>query len=157
MDYIILYLGFDINILTRQTWESMGKLWLDRCPIKLKLENQSKVLPIGRLTQILVEVEGLRTYVDFQVIDIVDDTNPYPTISGIDWVINNQTIVNFKKIILSFEDSELRVVAPIVPLEGQRYVEPVHSEGQGNYLDHIYNIKSARDDNVNPTADQGNF
>ena len=26
MDYIILDLGSDVNILTRQTWETMGKL-----------------------------------------------------------------------------------------------------------------------------------
>ena len=25
MDYIILDMGFDVNILTRQTWEIMGK------------------------------------------------------------------------------------------------------------------------------------
>ena len=94
-----------------------------------------KFLPIGRLTQVPVEVEGLRTYADFEVIDIVDDTNPYPALLGIDWAIDNQTIINFKKRILSFEDSEIRLVAPIDPLEGQRYVELVHSEGQGNYLD----------------------
>ena len=29
MDYIILDLGFDVNILTRQTWENMGKPCLD--------------------------------------------------------------------------------------------------------------------------------
>ena len=46
------------------------------------------------------------------------------------------------------------VVAPIDPLEGQRYVELVNSEGQGDYLDHISNIVSARDDYVNPTADE---
>ena len=29
MDYIILDLGSNVNILTRQTWESMGKPHLD--------------------------------------------------------------------------------------------------------------------------------
>ena len=82
-----------------------------------------------------VEVEGLRTYAYFEVTDIVDDTNPYSALLVIDWGINNQTIINFKKMILSFEYSELRVVAPIDLLEGQRYVEPVNSKGQGNYLD----------------------
>ena len=43
-------------------------------------------------------------YVEFEVIDIVDDTNPYPTLLGIEWEIGNQTIINFKKIILTFED-----------------------------------------------------
>ena len=134
MYYIILYFGLDFNILIRQTWESMNKPWLDWSPIQLRLTNQSKVLPIGRLTQVHVEVKGLRTYVEFKVIDIVNDTNPYPTLLGIDWAIYNQTIIKFKKRILSFEDSEIRVVSPIDPLEGQGYVEHAHSEVKDNYL-----------------------
>ena len=135
MDYIILDLGSDVNILTRQAWESMNNSRLDLSPIQLRLANQSKVLPIGRLPQVHVEVEGLRTYVNFEVIDIVNDTNPYPTLLGIDWEINNQTIIKFKKRFLSFEDSEIRVVVLIDPLEGQRYVETIHSEGKENDLD----------------------
>ena len=153
MDYIILDLGSDVNILTRQTWESMGKLRLVWSPVQLRLANQSKVLPVGRLTQVPVEIEGLKTYVDFEVIDIVDDANPSPTLLGIEWAINNQTIINFNKIILTFEDSYIMAIAPIDPLEGQRYVDPVNSEGQRDYLDQIYNITSTRDDYVNPTTD----
>ena len=92
MDYIILYLGTGVNILTRQTWESMNKPRLDWSPFQLRLANQSKVLPIDRLTQVSVEFEGLRTYSDFKFIDIVSDTNPYPALLGIDWEIENQTI-----------------------------------------------------------------
>ena len=67
-------------------------------------------------------------YVDFDIIDIVDDTNTYPTLLGIDWAIDNHIPINFKKIILTFEDSQLPVVAPIDPLEGQRYIDLVNSE-----------------------------
>ena len=130
MEYIILDLGSNVNILTRQTWESMNKLRLDRSPIQLRLVNQLKVLPIGRLTQVPIEVEGLRTYVDFEVIDIVDEINPYHALLGIDCEIENQTIINFKKRILSFEYYEIRVVTPIDLLEGQPYVDPMHSEGK---------------------------
>ena len=91
--------------------------------------------------------------VDFKVIDIVDDTNPYPALLGIDWEIDNQTIINFKKMILSFEDSKLRVAESIDPLEGHRYVETVNSEGQGNYLDQLYNIMYSKEDYINPIAD----
>ena len=80
----------------------------------------------------------------FEVIDIIDEINLYPALLGIVWAIDNQTIINFKKIILTFEDSELRVVAPIDPLEGQIYVEQVNSEGQGDYLDQNYDIMSTR-------------
>ena len=65
----------------------MNKAHLDWSPIHLRLANQSKVLPIGRLNQVLIEVKGLRKYVDFEVIDIVDDTNTYTALLGIDWVI----------------------------------------------------------------------
>ena len=82
MDYIILYLGSDVNILIRQTWESMNKPRLNWSPIRLRLGNQSNFLPIGRLTQVHVEVEILRTYTYFELIDIVDDTNFIAYTSG---------------------------------------------------------------------------
>ena len=77
-----------------------------------------KVLPISWLSQVLVDIEELCIFVDFELINIVDDTNKYPALLGIDWDIDNQTIINFKKRILSFEENEIRVVSPIDPLEG---------------------------------------
>ena len=63
----------------------MGKPRLDWSPIQLQLANQAKVLPIGLLSNVSVDVEELRTFVDFEVINIVDDMNPYPALPGIDW------------------------------------------------------------------------
>ena len=129
MDYIILELGSDVNILTRKTWESMGKPHFDWSPVQLWLANQVKVPPIGQLIQVCVDIEGLCTFVDFEVTNIVDDTNPYPSLLGIYWDIDNQTIRNFKKRILSFEDNEIRVVSPIDSLEGHKYIKPVYNDG----------------------------
>ena len=92
------------------------------------------------MSNVSIDFEGLCTFADFEFIYIVDDTNPYPTLLGINWAIDNQTIINFKKRILSFEDAEMRVVSPIDPFEGQRYVDPVYNEGPGDYLDKIYNV-----------------
>ena len=107
----------------------MGKPHLDWSPIQLLLSNQAKVLPIRRLRNVIVDVEGLCTYAEFEVINIVDDTNPYPALLGIDWAIDNQTIINFKKRILSFEDEKMRIVLPIDPFEGKIYIEPIYNEG----------------------------
>ena len=131
----------------------MGNPRLDWSPIQLHLANQAKVLPIGRLSNVIVDVEGLRTYADFEVINIVDDTNPYPALLGIDWAIDNQTIINFKKRILFFEDEEMRVVFPIDPFEGKRYVEHVYNEGQADYLNKIYNVIAMHKYHISPTAD----
>ena len=46
----------------------------------------------------------------------------------------------------------MKVVSPIDPLEGQRYVEPVNNEGKGDYLENIYNISALKYDYVNPTV-----
>ena len=75
----------------------MGKRRMDRYPLHLLISNQAKALPIRRLSNVIVDVEGLRTYAEFEVINIVDDTNPYLTLLGIDWDIDKQTIIKFKK------------------------------------------------------------
>ena len=72
-----------------------------------------------------------------KVIDIVDDTRPYTALLVIYWEIDNQTIINFKKRILSFQDNEIKVVSPIDQLEGQRYIEPIYNDGQDDYFHQI--------------------
>jgi hypothetical protein len=32
-----------------------------------------------------MDIDGVRTFVDFEVIEIVDDSCPYPELLGIDW------------------------------------------------------------------------
>ena len=76
----------------------MNKPRMDWSPIQLRLVNQSKVLPIGRLTQVHVEVGGLRTYAYFEVIDIVDEKNTYPVILGIDWAIITIPLLILRKL-----------------------------------------------------------
>ena len=48
----------------------------------------------------------------------------------------------------------MRVVSPIDPLEGQRYVEPVYNNGHGDYLDQIFNVTAMQEDYINPTIDE---
>ena len=40
MDEVILDLGSEVNVLTKQTWEQMGSPKLVRSPIHLRLANQ---------------------------------------------------------------------------------------------------------------------
>jgi hypothetical protein len=56
----------------------MGEPTLGYSPIQLKLANQNIVLPIGRLKSVIVDMDGLRTMEDFEVIEIIDGTTPYP-------------------------------------------------------------------------------
>ena len=53
--------------------------------------------PFGRLDHVPVDIDGVRTFADFEVIDIVDHSCPYPALLGIDWDFDNFTIVSQKK------------------------------------------------------------
>jgi hypothetical protein len=67
----------------------MGDLTLGYSTVQLKLANQHKVLPIGRLKGVTVDLDVVRSKYDFKVIEIVDDTTPYSTLLGLDWDFNN--------------------------------------------------------------------
>jgi hypothetical protein len=61
-------------------------------------------VPIRRLTGIPVDLDDVHTMDDFEVIDILENTSPYPTLLGLDWAFDNQYIINLKtrKIILEY-------------------------------------------------------
>jgi hypothetical protein len=83
MGDIILDLGSEVNGLPKKTWKCMGEPTLGYSHVQLKLENQHRVLPIGRLKGVTVDLDGLRTKADFKVIEIVYGTKPYPTLLGL--------------------------------------------------------------------------
>ena len=94
---VILDLGSEVNVLTKQTWEQMGKPTLEWSPIQLRLANQQKIVPLGRLPSVSVDIDGVSTSEDFEVIEIIDDSNPYPTLLGIEWEVDNDAVINLKK------------------------------------------------------------
>ena len=115
MDEVILDLGSEVNVLTMQTWEQMGIPKLARSPIHLRLANQQQVSPLGQLLQVPVDIDGVHNFADFEVIEIIGDSRPYPALLGIDWAIDNMAIINLKKIQMTFEDSQIRVITPLDP------------------------------------------
>jgi hypothetical protein len=124
MGDIILDLGSEVNVLPKKTWKCMGEPTLGYSPVQLKLVNQPKVMPIGRLKGMRVDLDGVCTKANFKVIEIVDGTMPYPTLLGLDWEFDNHVIINLKTRRMEFELGEYRVVAPLDPSEGERFVEP---------------------------------
>ena len=102
MDEVILDLGSEVNFLTKQTWEQMGIPKLVRSPIHLRLANQQRVSTLGRLLQVPVDINGVRSSVDFEVIEIIGDSRPYPTLLGIDWAIGNMVIIDLKRRQMTF-------------------------------------------------------
>lgn len=146
MDQVILDLGSDTNVLPKQTWERMGRPALQWSHIQLQMVNQQKILHMGRLQGITVDIEGVSMLADFEVIEIVDDNNPYPTLLGINWATNMNGVINLKNFKMIFEKKSLHVVVPLDPAEGSLYTEPVRDYDNDNDLDYIYKITAQEKD-----------
>jgi hypothetical protein len=78
-------------------WEIMGKPKLLWSIVQLRLVNQHKIIPIDRLVDVPMKIDGVCSIAEFEVIDIVDNSQPYPTLFGLDWALDNQAIINLKK------------------------------------------------------------
>lgn len=99
---------------------------------------------MGRLQGVTVDIEGASTQIDFEAIEIVDDSNPYPALLGIDWATDMNGVINLKKRKMIFEKKTLPVVVLLDLAEGERYTDPMHNDGSNDELDCIYKI-TARD------------
>lgn len=51
----------------------------------------------------LVDMDGVQSMTDFEVIEIVDETDPYPTLLGIDYAFDNNAIINLKRRTMTFD------------------------------------------------------
>jgi hypothetical protein len=118
IDYVVLDLGSEVNVMMKKTWALMGKPRLIYSPIRLMMANRHAVSPFGRLEHVPVDIDGVITFLDFEVIKIVDDNFPYPALLGIDWAFNNSTMVDLNKRHMIFEKDGLRFITPLDPDEG---------------------------------------
>jgi hypothetical protein len=50
----------------------------------LKLANKQRVISIGKLKNTTMDLDGVLTTTDFEVMDMVDESIPFPTLLGID-------------------------------------------------------------------------
>jgi hypothetical protein len=153
MDYVVLDLGSKVNVMTKNTWALMGKPIFIYSPIGIRMTNQQAVIPFGRLEHVPVDIDRVRTFAEFKVIEIVDDSFPYLELLGIYWDFNNLTIIDLKKRRMKFEGDGLRVIAPIDPNEGRRYTKPIREEDQAYEIENIYKLISGQHDYINPTID----
>jgi len=44
-----------------------------------------------------VNIEGVKTRAYFEVIEVMDDSYPFPYLLGIDWLFEKNAILNLKK------------------------------------------------------------
>ena len=98
----------------------------------------------------MVDIARVKVRADFEVIQIVEDGDPYPALLGLDWVIEMGGIIHLKKRRMVFENEGTKVIVPLDPAKGEWYTEPVREEDD---IDHIYKLTARDKDWINPTVD----
>ena len=87
-----------------------------------------------------VDIEGVRSFADFEVIEIIGDSRPYPALLSIDWAISRKAVIDLKRRQMNFEDAQIRVIAPLDPHQGPRYIEPIRAEEEARNMENIYHM-----------------
>jgi len=111
------------------------------------------VYPLGRLSNIPVDIDGVQSLADFEVIEIIEDNKPFPALLGIDWAFDNLTVIDLKKKYMTFEDSHIRVIVPLDASQGPRYTEPHRPDEEAQDMDNLYKMTASLEDYVNRTID----
>jgi hypothetical protein len=124
MDNIILDITSDVNVLLKKAWEITEKLKLIWSLVQLRLANQHKIVSIGILLGVIVNIDGVHSVDDFEVIDIMDNSHPYLALLVLDSDFDNQTIINLKQREIIFEGGGLKFTTPLYPTKERMYVEP---------------------------------
>ena len=88
------------------------------------MANQYCIFPIERLESVEIDVVGVKNITDFEVIEIMGDKDPYPSLLGIDWDYDNYVVIDLKKDTMTFEVDGVKVVQPLDLYVGPRYMDP---------------------------------
>ena len=52
----------------------------------------------------MVDIEGMKTHANFDVIEVVEDGGSYPSLLGIGWADDGMAVINLKKLVMTFEN-----------------------------------------------------
>jgi hypothetical protein len=116
------------------------------------MENHYCIFLVGRMENVEIDVAGVKTTTDFEVIEIMGDKDPHPALLGIDWAYYNYVIIDLKRDTMTSEGDGIKVVQPLDPYLGPRYIEPVDHSMESEDLDQLYIVTTGtRPDYINPT------
>lgn len=100
-----------------------------------------------------MNIDGVKGKLDFEVIEIIDNIDPYPDLMGIDWAFDNLVILKLKKREMVFDSEDLRVAVPLDICKGEQYFELVREDLDKVDLNHFYKVTMRCEDYINPTTD----
>ena len=89
--------GSSINLINVDTMEELGLTSMTTTPIILKMANQSRVKPLGMLSQLLTTISGIDYKIDYVVFKISESISTYPILLERPWLYLARTKDDWNK------------------------------------------------------------
>ena len=114
----MLDFGSQVNIMTRDTWEQMGRPRLYESGIYLKLAKQALIEPIRVYKNVDTTIKGILTKVDFEIINPKEGSNSFPALVGQPWGRKMKASISLDKERIKLKGNGQKVIVPIHPFQG---------------------------------------
>jgi hypothetical protein len=90
IDHIVLDEETQVNIMTEETWEILGKTTMVPSLGRIGLFKRRTITLCGRVTTVPINVHGTSTKEEFEVIMFVEENTPFPLLLGKNWIEKDQ-------------------------------------------------------------------
>jgi hypothetical protein len=78
--------GSRVNLMNVDTMEELGLTSMTTTPIILRMADQSRVKPLGMLSQLLTTISGIDYKIDYVVFKVSESISTYPIFLGRPWL-----------------------------------------------------------------------
>ena len=94
---VVLDFGSQVNIMTRDTWEQLGRPHLNELGIYLKLADQGLIEPTGVQRNVDTMIKGISTKIDFKIINPKEGSSSFPALVGRPWGRKMKSSISLEK------------------------------------------------------------
>ena len=136
---VVLDFGSQVNIMTCDTWEQMGRPRLYESGIYLKLDDQVLIEPIGVWKNVDTTIKGISTKVDFEIIDPKEGSSSFLALVDWPWVRKMKASISLDKERIKLKGNGKKVIVPIHLSQGEPWTKPIDEDVDVRQLYQIQN------------------
>ena len=110
---VVLDFGSQVNILTKSTWEKLGRPKLIKSEYYLKLADQGLIEPLGLCKNIETTIMGIIVTTDFKVIEPKEGSKSYPALVDQTWERKMKANISLEKDRIKLKGQGKKIIIPL--------------------------------------------
>jgi hypothetical protein len=117
--------GSSVNLMNVDTMEELGLTSMTTTPIILRMADQSRVKPLGMLSQLLTIIGGIDYKIDYVVFKVLEPISTYPILLGRPWLYLARAKDDWDKGALTIGKGNNKIILPVyrIPYHGETQAE----------------------------------